>query len=153
MRPIVNFYIRLLLFSFCLISVNYPIVAAVYKWVDEDGKTIYSQTPPPGDTEVDIIKTPAQVDTSNALKAMQDDINRVDSLRETRLNKAEDKQKIKEDLAFRQENCRRSQARLASYSVPRARILQADGSRIRPDEETRQKELIKSREMIQEWCD
>ena len=43
-------------------------IARMYKWVDEDGNTQYTQSPPPGDIESEVIKPPPKVDTEAAEK-------------------------------------------------------------------------------------
>ena len=88
--------------------------AQMYKWVDEDGVTQFTQ--------------------------------------EKRLEDAEIKQIDKENQAIMVENCRRSRARLAGYSVPNALMMQPDGSRIRVDEDARQRELAEARENISKYC-
>ncbi|MBF8270534.1 MAG: DUF4124 protein [Gammaproteobacteria bacterium] len=105
--------------------VNPASAAEFYKWVDEDGNTVYSRTPPPGEIKADIVKAQVKADTETAAKALQDDVKRADELRETRNKKAEEQQLAQEEIALREENCRRSRTRLASYSVPQGRIIQA----------------------------
>ena len=141
------------LFLSAFTVLNPSSAAEFYKWVDEDGNTVYSRTPPPGEIKADIVKAQVKADTEAATKAMQDDIKRVDEFREARNKKAEQQQQAREDIALREENCRRSRTRLASYSVPQGRIIQADGSQIRPDEEARQKMIKDAQAMVDEWCD
>ena len=75
-------------------------------------------------------------------------VKRADDLREARLETQEEQRLAAEEEALKEENCRRSRARLASYQIPNALILQQDGSRIRVDENTRQMELAKSNEIL-----
>ena len=126
--------------------------AEFYKWVDEDGNTVYSRTPPPGEIKADIVKAQVKADTENATKAMQEDIKRLDSTRDARIKKTEEEQQAKADIAASAENCKRSRTRLSSYSVPNARIIQEDGSQLRPDEETRQQKIKEAQAMVDEWC-
>ena len=140
-------------FLAAFVVLNPAPAAEFYKLVDEDGNTVYSRTPPPGEIKADIVKAQVKADTETAAKALQDDVKRADELRETRNKKAEEQQLAQEEIALREENCRRSRARLASYSVPQGRIIQEDGSQIRPDEVTRQKMVNDARAMVDEWCD
>ncbi|HKK16999.1 MAG TPA: DUF4124 domain-containing protein, partial [Gammaproteobacteria bacterium] len=41
-------------------------LAAMYKWVDENGEVHYTQTPPPGDIQAETIKPPPDVNTEKA---------------------------------------------------------------------------------------
>lgn len=126
--------------------------AEMYKWLDENGVTQFSQTPPPGKSNVQTLNVkvaPADPAAAEKLKA------RVESLDKIRDTRAEDQQlnrQAEEAKAVNEENCRRARARLAAYSVPNALIEQADGSRARVDEATRQKENTAAQEMIKTYC-
>jgi hypothetical protein len=139
--------------ALCTSAILAPAMAAeFYKWVDEDGNTVYSGTPPPKEVKADIVKAQVKADTDTATKVMQEDIKRADELRASRQKTAEEAQKAKEELALREENCNRARTRLASYSVPRGRIYQADGSLMRPSEEERQEKLKEAQAWVDEWC-
>lgn len=126
--------------------------AEMYKWVDENGVTQFSQTPPPGKSDVQTLNVKViQADPAAAEKLKA----QVEALNKTRDTRAEDLQlnrQVEEAKAVNEENCRRARAKLAAYSVPNALIEQEDGSRSRVDETTRQKELTASQEMIKTYC-
>jgi len=126
--------------------------AEMYKWVDENGVTQFSQTPPPGKTDVQTLNvkvTPADPAAAEKLKAR---VEGLDKIRDTRAEDQQLKGQVEEAKAVNEENCRRARARLAAYTVPNALIEQADGSRARVDEATRQKELTASQEMVKTYC-
>jgi hypothetical protein len=126
--------------------------AQMYKWVDEDGVTQFTQSRPPNGTDAEIIEVKTKSASTAALKNLESQIKKADGLREKRLEDAEIKQIDKENQAIMVENCRRSRARLAGYSVPNALMMQPDGSRIRVDEDARQRELAEARENISKYC-
>ncbi|MGK0297488.1 MAG: hypothetical protein ACI9XC_001096 [Gammaproteobacteria bacterium] len=126
--------------------------AEMYKWVDENGVTQFTQSRPPGETDVEIIEVKTKPASTSALKNLESQIKRADGLREKRLETEENKRIDKENQAVVVENCRRSRARLQSYSVPNALREQEDGSRARVDEDARQRELVAAREMVQKYC-
>lgn len=130
-----------------------PAHAEIYKWTDENGQVHYSQSPPPGEQEVETMEAPRTGASEEALKKLEKDKARGVALEKARLEKEREKEQAEEEKAWKEENCRRSRDRLHSYSVPNALIAQEDGSRIRVDEETRQKELAKAREMIRKYCE
>jgi len=130
-----------------------PVPAELYKWVDEDGVTHYSERPPADRSRADTITVRTVPASESAIQRMQEQIQTADGLRKDRLQEQELRRQAEEAEAVRKENCRRSRARLASYQIPNALIAQPDGSRIRVDEETRQKELALAREMIEKYCD
>ena len=150
MSQIQNIYV---IIGLCLFGMSTASHAQMYKWVDEEGVTQYSQTPPVGQTEVETIKLQTTAPNTNAISKLESQIKQADSLREKRLEDKEIQQIDSENAAIKAENCRRSRARLASYSVPNGLILQADGSRLRVDEQTRLNELATSRDMIKKYCD
>ncbi|MEX2525154.1 MAG: DUF4124 domain-containing protein [Gammaproteobacteria bacterium] len=127
--------------------------AEIYKWTDEDGQVHYSQSPPPGDRQAETIDATRSDASEEALQELEKDKARAEALRKARLEEQREKKQAEEEKAWKEENCRRARDRLHSYSVPNALIKQQDGSRIRVDEETRQKELARAREMIQKYCE
>ena len=147
-----HIYKKCILIGLCLMGISSISHAQMYKWVDEEGITQYSQLPPLNQTEVETIEVPKYSLNASAIRDLKLQLNRAESLREMRLEAMKLKQIDEENEARKLENCRRSLARLASYSVPNALILQADGSRIRVDEETRLKELVTSEELINKYC-
>jgi hypothetical protein len=141
------------LLGLCGVVAVTPVSSAeLYKWVDESGVTQYSQTPPPGNTEVQTLDITVTPTDQSALEKLKSNVNTVDEMRETRLQDQEAKRLAAEEKAVNEENCRRARARMASYQIPNALIAQADGSRMRVDENTRLKELAASQEMIKQYC-
>ena len=126
--------------------------AAMYKWVDEHGNVQYTQTPPPAGIEAETIQPPPEVDTSTAIKQMEEENSQVDKLHKKRLEQAEKKAKEDEALALQKKNCEMARARLESYARPRVKFAQEDGTRVTATEEERQEQIRKSEDMIKEFC-
>lgn len=129
-----------------------PVQARIYKWTDDDGQVHYTQMPPPGDTQAETMEPRTGGTSDEALKELERAKARAEAMEKAREKEAREEQLAADEKAWREENCRRARDRLHSYSVPNALIRQDDGSRIRVDEETRQRELAKSREMIEKYC-
>ncbi len=136
----------------CLMGVTLSSHAELYKWVDEDGVTQYSQTPPPGDIQTETLEIQTRSTSASAVRDMENRIRRLNLEREARLIEEQNKQIDKENATVQAENCQRSHQQLASYSVPNALILQSDGSRVRVDEDTRQRELVATQALIKKYC-
>jgi hypothetical protein len=152
MKRKTGFFIYMTLFT--TLSFSVPVAfAAVYKWVDENGQTTYSQNPPPGNVEYEEIGTPGKVDSARALKKLRDDKIKADKLRRQRLEKQADLKKSREEVSVQKENCDMARGKLASLQRPRAKILQPDGSRIRLNEEERQRQIKEAEDKLHEWCD
>jgi hypothetical protein len=126
--------------------------AAMYKWVDEEGNTHYTQSPPPGDVQAETIAPPPRVNTRNAVEQLKEQQEKADELRNQRLEVAEEQRKNEEELARKKANCELARKRLASYEEPRVKFVQEDGSRVRATEEERLEQIKISQEMIDEFC-
>jgi len=126
--------------------------AAMYKWVDEDGNTHYTQSPPPGDIQAETIGPPPEVDTKQAVKQLQEQEKKLEEFEKQRQETAEEQRKKEEEIARKKANCELGRKRLASYTEPRVKFVQPDGTRVRATEEERQEQIKKSQEMIDEFC-
>jgi Domain of unknown function (DUF4124) len=139
-----------LIFTGILLSSS--INAEMYKWVDEDGNTHYSQSAPVDNTSVEIIKPPGNVDTKSAAKTVDNQKKSADKIRNDRIAAKEKAQKTKEAESLKKENCQKAKARLASYQRPRVQKQNEDGSRSFVAEEDRQAEIKKSQAYVDEAC-
>ena len=127
-------------------------LATAYKWVDEDGNTHYTQTPPPGDTRGEVINRPRKVDTEAARGEIKALTERADKLQAARAEKAEQRQKKLAQEAERATLCQQARASQASYERPRVNEVMADGSRRAMGEEERQAGLARARTLVSKFC-
>jgi hypothetical protein len=126
--------------------------AAMYKWVDADGITQYTQSPPPDGISADTVAPPPKVDTEAAIKQLQEQQKRSDQYFEDKSKQQEENQNAEADAARKKEMCAKARARLASYERPRVNIVNEDGTRTRATEEQRQEQIRSSNESIQKYC-
>ena len=126
--------------------------ATAYKWVDEDGNTHYTQTPPPGDTPGKAINRPPRVDTEAARGEIKALTERADKLQAERAEKAEQRQKKLAQEAERATRCQQARASRASYERPRVNEVMADGSRRVMGEEERQAGLARAKALVSKFC-
>ena len=151
-----------LTFLLSVTTVSPVVTAAIYKWVDIEGNVHYTQSPPleaikveeiePPSKKVEEIEPPSKIDAESALPQWKEEKRKADESHAKRLEQAKQEAIRKENKAIKKENCRRSRERLRTYSRPRGRILQKDGSRKPVIEDERQVELAKSKEMIEKYC-
>lgn len=127
-------------------------LAAMYKWVDENGEVHYTQTPPPGDIQAETIKPPPDVNTEKAREELQQRQELVEKIREQRQEENQKEKLAQQELEKKRANCDMAKKRLDSYDQPRVRFVQPDGSRRYATEEERQAQIQKSKEMIKEFC-
>lgn len=130
----------------CLLA-GAVVAGGLYKWVDKDGQTHYSEFPPAGE-KAEKLKPPPKVDTESAvdaLKAKQEAYKKqteaTDKAEQTTAKKDKEIQQKKQ----RCETARRDLERLQNAQ----RIYQTDkdGNRVRLNEDQRQAQ-IKAREKI-----
>ena len=126
--------------------------ATSYKWVDEDGNTHYTQTPPPGDTPSEAIDAPPPADTGAAQSKIKSLTERADRLQAERAEKAEQRQKKLAEEAERATLCQEARASRSSYERPRVNQVMADGSRRVMGEEERQAGLARAKDLISRFC-
>lgn len=146
-----NQFIRpvIIIISFLFIT---NVHAVMYKWVDEEGNTHYSQTPPNTDVEVETIKPPPKVDTEAASKVLEEQNKKATDLRDKRLAEAEEQKKVEQEKDEKEKQCQQAKARLASYQRPRVNQENSDGTIRTLSEEERQAEIKKSKDYIDKVC-
>lgn len=127
-------------------------LATAYKWVDGDGNTHYTQTPPPGDTPGKVINRPPKVDTEAARGEIKALTERADKLQAERAEKAEQRQKKLAQETERETRCQQARASRASYERPRVNEVMADGSRRAMGEEERQAGLARAKDLVSKLC-
>jgi len=141
------------LFFLSAIGLNSSVTfAAMYKWVDEDGNTNYTQSPPPGDVEAETIKAPPKINPEHAKKQLEERKKLLQDANENRTKAADEKRKAEQMKEQKKADCENARARLASYLRPRVNLLDKDGNPARATEEQRQAEISKSRELVNKLC-
>ncbi len=126
--------------------------AEMYKWVDENGNTHYTQNPPPPNIVPDIIAPPPSINSEAATKKEMSTIEKANKLREERIKKAEDTAKEKSELAQKKAQCEKAKKVQASYERPRVNYVDDDGNRRRATEEERQADLAKAKDEVKKLC-
>ena len=128
--------------------------ATIFKWIDKEGITHYTQQAPPAGIESETLKPPPSIDGSDAEKVFEKQQKYLDAGRLERQKRARAQQRKAEEKAIKERNCELSRARLKSLTDrPRVLLIQNDGSAIRPTEEQRQEKIAKSKKDIKETCE
>ena len=127
--------------------------AEMYKWVDEEGVTHYTERPPPGDVEATTIKPPPRVDTGRALSEYEQQQQKLNELREGRQKSAEERKREEEIAAIQKSNCDLARDKLEKASgSTRLYGTDAQGNRVRLGEEERQARIAAAQKDIAEFC-
>ncbi len=117
--------------------------AAIYKWVDDEGNTHYTQQPPPEGISQETIKPPAKIDQGATQEQFDQQQKFLDELRKARAKSAEEQQQSLQDAEQKRAECEQARARLASYQRPRVNLVNADGTRSRaPEEQPQQNDQL-----------
>lgn len=147
-------YLRIVCFTFILIFFQNTSFAEVYKWVDGNGKTHYSERAPVGQ-EAEVIKPPAAPasDPATAQKEIDIMIEKQQKVYED----DEEKRHIADDKAAKKkalkEYCRVSRHNLKMYQdSPGRRMRMPDGTIVGPNEELRQQKMAELKADIKKYC-
>lgn len=147
-RPLITITILLLIWI-------EPTSARTYRWVDENGVTVYSQSPPPSG-KATIIKTPPPSPSSKPGETLDKLKARLNELNESNRKKSEAKAKEKkaaEDAEKNQRICEDAKKHLAYLEgIGRLKKKMDDGNYKILAEEEKTAEMDKTRETISEYC-
>lgn len=126
--------------------------AQVYQYKDAQGRTVFSDTPPPGANATKKNLNVPQP-SGDAARSTQDKLQEFQKRREDRLeaeSKAAKEQAEKDKAA---ENCTRARNRLtALQSGQRIVRFNAQGEKEYIDDPTREKEIASAQQSVAEWC-
>lgn len=128
--------------------------AAMYKWVDENGVTQYTQYPPPNrKVEVVVPPPPPAEDPEGAQKKLEDLLQRQDEQRKAAETAAQERAKTEEQTAARAKNCETARKNLAALTTGgRKRILGPDGVATFLTDEDREARIAKAKQQIADYC-
>ena len=130
-------------------------MSETYRWVDENGGTVYSQTPPPAGIQADRIKAPPpparspQEAWKGLDKQWQEMQDREDAEKEQNVqHEADEKRQSEIDS-----NCKAAKHNLEILQSNNRKLIRTpDGVYHRVLPEERQEEIEKARKIIEESC-
>lgn len=127
--------------------------AEVYRWVDEQGVTQFSQTPPRSQT-YDTVKVPSQPQPDPAAEEkLKRDAERAGEWQRSRKAKQEKQRAESEQEEQRRKNCETARSNLDTLENLGTRMLQMpDGQYVRPTEEDVEKRKQEAQKAIGEFC-
>ena len=136
-----------------LLFIAFNSYAAMYKWVDEDGNTHYSEKPPAGDIDVQTIKPPPKVDTEAANQELANKQEQLKQVDENRSKQAEEEAALQQQAAIQKKNCETAQKNLATINAnPRVYSTDEQGNRYKVGEDERQQKIAAAKKAIAEYC-
>lgn len=127
---------------------------AIYKWVDKDGITQFSQFPPTGQAAQRIAPAPPPAeDPATAQERLEQKLEAFDERRQAEEDSHQGQAQVKEQQAQRERNCAAARHNLEILQRGRTRIRTETGETAYLSEEQRQERLEAARRAIQEHCD
>lgn len=126
----------------------------VYRWVDEQGVTQFSQTAPPA-RPYQTLRLPAQsAPDSEAETSLEQRREQLDGWQRARKEDRQKQRESAEDAAQRRKNCENARTNLDSLENLGTRMLKMpDGEYTRPSDEQLETLKQESREQIKTFCD
>jgi len=137
------------------ILLSVAIQAGVYRWVDENGVTVYSQVPPPADVQKERIDPtpPSPVSEKEAWKEVNQEWRKMQDRQDITKEQAiadSDQSKKKHD---EEKNCSIAQRTLQQLgSSRRNRVRTPEGGVKRMPAKEREDRLREAREMEEKYC-
>lgn len=132
-----------------------PSSARVYRWVDENGVTVYSQTPPPSG-DWDGVKTqpaPTAADHEAARERLKTQIEESFDTEQDKKQAAEEQAKKAEKEAKRAESCKAARQNLETLQNLGTRMVRTpDGRYLRLSEEEVAAKIDEAQRQIEEYC-
>jgi Domain of unknown function (DUF4124) len=145
----------------CVVGLAFAATALAqqYKWVDQDGKVRYGDTPPPG-VQATRLKPPVSAPAAPAPAAKKDG-STTGLSPEAAFRKRQQEQQGKEatsakeraDAETKRVNCEQAQASLRTLqSGQRISTTNAEGERVFIDDEARAKEIERAQRAVNDFC-
>jgi hypothetical protein len=133
-------------------------LAQQYKWVDQNGKVQYGDTPPPG-VQAQRLKPPA-AGTAPGAAAKKDEkggkaLSPEAAFRkrqEEAQKKGEKEAQAEQEAAAKRDNCARAQESLRALESGRATRLDSKGERYYLDDQQIAQEQARARQIVQQNC-
>ena len=134
-------------------------LAQQYKWVDQDGKVRYGDTPPPG-AQATPLKPPVSAPAAPAPAAKRDgsttELSPEAAFRKRQQERQEAEEKAakeRTDAEAKRVNCEQSQASLRMLQAgQRITTMNAAGERVFIDDAQRAQEIERMQRAVNDWC-
>ncbi len=129
-----------------------PAAAEIYKWVDPDGETHYTERKPEAAATVVETVTPTNIQPRAERETWQTQNEAFSERRKDARELAEKDSKTADQAAKTKRNCEQANLRVATMERPRVNQVSADGTRARMPDEWRQAQLKEARAAVDKYC-
>lgn len=136
-----------------LLSAVTPVVAGVYKWVDENGQVHYGERPPMAGEAKRMTLEPAPPPDPGATERAERIQLDNGSWREEKARRAEEQARAKQDEELRKRNCAAARGNLTIYQTSgRVFHINEQGERQYVEDQNRAAAEQRARERVDKWC-
>jgi hypothetical protein len=146
---------RAAVFALVLLAAT-PALAATYRWVDESGSVVYSQSPPPDGRSATAVPPPPPPpeDPGAARQRLDERLKAADDARKAQADQRQKDAEAKARESDKRKNCdaARSNLEVIQNRPPQSRFQGPDGEVRRYTEEDRAAELKKLRDYLDKNC-
>ena len=130
----------------------------LYKWVDNNGKTQYTDQPPPAgaaitEKELEIKLAPVQPADDKAKKAGKNLSERELDFKKRLAEKEQEEAKQQKEIKESKEKCAQARSKLKLYQeAPKLTVSDGKGGTVRADDAARQKGIKEAQKEIKSYC-
>lgn len=130
-----------------------PAAAALYKWVDANGRVTYSDQPPPANVKAETVSAPTSATNPDAVKEMA---SQELDLKKRQVQRAEEQKRAAQariDEANRQQFCVEARSQIRMYdSDLLLRRVNEQGEPVYMDESMKRKEKERLEAIVRDQC-
>ncbi len=135
-----------------IISVTANVSAQAYKWKDDNGNVIYSQTPPPLGTPYELVDDASIAASGFGVARSSNLQEKAKDAEKARQQKQEQQKLIAESEQIKKENCAQARTNLNALTS-RGQVTIKEGDLYRKlTEEERQERIQQANNSIKEFC-
>jgi hypothetical protein len=140
--------------AFGLLLAAAPATATMYKWVDKNGRVVYSDQPPPANVKSEIVKPPPPPVNPNAAKELVDKELETKLRDKKRAEEAQAAEKQRADAARRREICTQARGQLRGLQLDNQNYIRYNekGEPISLDDAARREAIELQQRTVQEYC-
>jgi hypothetical protein len=130
-----------------------PALAATYKWVDANGRVVYSDQPPGAGQKYEVVGTAAPPDNPNAAREMASKEMELRKLQKDRVEDAKKAEKTRADAQKRADVCTQARAAVRTYESDQPLVTtNAKGERAYLEAPERARRLDEQKRLVREYC-
>lgn len=136
------------------VIISFSVSAEIFKWVDEDGQTHYSQTAPDsGEAEIIDVPPPPPISPDEARDEVEELIEQQQAADKAEQEAQQKAEQQAERQAQLETNCQVAKNNLQAYqNNPGRRVLDENGNATRPSEDDRQQKIQELQDKIDLYC-